>query len=112
MERLAFSGWSRAVRVQPRPALPPRKPRLGAASASTVDPRAVAFEQQDVLAFRGLLAFTFVLFVRPQDSLPVLDALHLGDLTALFSLAALIVARVRRGLPAVMVSRELGWVAG
>ena len=72
----------------------------------------MALEQQDVLAFRGLLAFTFVLFVRPQDSLPLLDAMHLGDLTALFSLAALVVARIRRGLPAVTVSRELGWVAG
>ena len=72
----------------------------------------MALEQQDVLAFRGLLAFTFVLFVRPQDSLPFLDAMHLGDLTALFSLAALVVARIRRGLPAVTVSRELGWVAG
>jgi O-antigen ligase len=72
----------------------------------------MALEQQDVLAFRGLLAFTFVLFVRPQDSLPLLVDLHLGDLTALFSLAALVVARIRRGLPAVTVSRELGWVAG
>jgi O-antigen ligase len=72
----------------------------------------MALEQQDVLAFRGLLAFTFVLFVRPQDSLPLLDVLHLGDLTALFSLAALVVARIRRGLPAVTVSRELGWVTG
>ena len=71
----------------------------------------MALEQQDVLAFRGLLAFTFVLFVRPQDSLPLLDVLHLGDLTALFSLAALVGARIRRGLPAVTVGRELGWVA-
>jgi putative inorganic carbon (HCO3(-)) transporter len=112
MERLVFSGWSRAVGVRPRQALAPREPRLGAASATTADPRAIALEQHDVLAFRGLLAFTFVLFVRPQDSLPLLDTLHLGDLTALFSLAALVVARVRRGLPAVTVSRALGWVAG
>src|SRR5688572_9689581 len=116
MERLAFSGSARAVDDPFRRAPSPRKPRRGTASSTTspttADPRALALEEQDVLAFRGLLAFTFVLFVRPQDSLPLLDAMHLGDITALFSLVALVVARVRRGLPAVTVSRELGWVAG
>jgi putative inorganic carbon (hco3(-)) transporter len=116
MERLAFSGSARAVDDPFRRAPSPRKPRLGTASSTTspttADPRALALEEQDVLAFRGLLAFTFVLFVRPQDSLPLLDAMHLGDITALFSLVALVVARVRRGLPPVTVSRELGWVAG
>ena len=114
MDRLVFTGWSGAAADGPADELAPspRKRRLAATSRSTTDPRAIALEHQDVLAFRGLLAFTFVLFVRPQDSLPILDVLHLGDLTALFALIALVGARIRRGLPPLALTRELGWVAG
>jgi O-antigen ligase len=114
MERLVFTGWSSAAADGSADELAPspRKRRLAATSRSTTDPLAIALEHQDVLAFRGLLAFTFVLFVRPQDSLPILDALHLGDLTAVFAFAALIGARISRGLTPVALTRELGWVAG
>jgi O-antigen ligase len=113
MERLVFTGWSSAAADRPAHELAPspRKPRLATVSR-TSDPPATAFAQQDVLAFRGLVAFTVVLFVRPQDSLPILDLVHLGDLTALFAVAALIGARISRGLKPVVLTRELGWVAG
>src|SRR5262245_52104284 len=113
MERLVFTGWSSADadRAAHELAASHRKRRPAATAAITAAPL-LALERQDVLAFRGLLAFTFVLFVRPQDSLPVLDTVHLGVLTASFALAALVGARISRGLPPIAFTRELGWVAG
>ena len=105
MERLAFTGALPAVRgssLRSRPS-----------HADTADPPAAAdvrFEREDVLAYRGLLAFTFVLFIRPQDSIPILDILHLGDLTAAFAFIALAAGRMGRGVPLIRMSPELAWV--
>jgi O-antigen ligase len=60
-------------------------------------PPAAGAERHEALAFSALLAFMFVLFVRPQDQLPVLQALHLADLTAAFALIALVAGRLARG---------------
>ena len=68
--------------------------------------------RHDLLAYRGLLAFTFVLFIRPQDSLPFLDPLHLGDLTATFAVLALAAARLSRGAPVTRLTPELMAVLG
>src|SRR3954462_4249283 len=40
-------------------------------------------------AFLGLMAFTAMLFFRPQDLITPLRVLHLAELSALFALAAL-----------------------
>jgi O-antigen ligase len=57
--------------------------------------------------WRGLLGFTAVLFLRPQDQIPAINALHLADLFALLGLAALVAGRLSRGLPPVKVTREV-----
>jgi hypothetical protein len=62
-------------------------------------------------AFTGLIAFTALLFFRPQDMLPALAPLHLAELAALGALAALIFGRLSRGLPITRTPTELFGVA-
>jgi O-antigen ligase len=68
--------------------------------------------EHEVVAFRATLAFTFVLFLRPQDSLPALQVLHLADITAIFGLVALIAGRAGRGAPIITLAPELLLVLG
>jgi O-antigen ligase len=63
-------------------------------------------------AYLGLVAFTTVLFFRPQDLIPVLNPLHLAEVTAIFSLVALAHGRLTRGLPLTRVVPELIGVVG
>src|SRR6186997_1318432 len=44
-----------------------------------------------------MLAFTALLFFRPQDQIPVLGAFHLAELTAIGGLAAMVVRRLASG---------------
>lgn len=70
------------------------------------DPRRVDW------AWRGLLAFTFVLFFRPQDQFPLLAPLHLAELTAILALSAVFFQRLQRGQMIVPLAPEfLGVVA-
>ena len=48
-------------------------------------------------AFVGLMTFTALLFFRPQDTIPVLDGLHLAEMSAIGALAAMVMGRLRRG---------------
>ena len=64
------------------------------------------------LAYTGLLAFTALLFFRPQDQLPVLNPLHLAELSALVALAAMVFGRVGRGLTVTRITPELIAVVG
>lgn len=102
MERLAFTGGSTAVLSSSAGDFPSDTGGRNTGEAT--------WERRDVLAYRGLLAFTFVLFVRPQDSIPILDTLHLGDLTAAFALITLAAGRLNRGAPVLLLTRELGWI--
>lgn len=63
--------------------------------------------RQDVVAYRALLAFTFVLFARPQDQLPFLEPLHLAEVTGLFGVVALAGGRLSRGAAVTRVNIEL-----
>ena len=54
-----------------------------------------------------MLAFTALLFFRPQDQIPGLEALHLAELTAIAGLAAMAVRRLSRGQPIVHVNGEV-----
>lgn len=54
-----------------------------------------------------LLAFTTVLFFRPQDQIPGLEVLHLAELTAIFGLAAMAVRRLGAGLPVAKITPEV-----
>jgi O-antigen ligase len=98
MERLAFNvGLPAAVISSPAPAVP--APATPAPTVSESD--------HDLVAFRWLLAFTCILFMRPQDALPLLQWLHLADITAIFALVALGAGRVGRGAPVVHLTPEL-----
>jgi putative inorganic carbon (HCO3(-)) transporter len=111
MERLAFSlGSTHAVpaAAEPRAAAPPASPAAAVAAAA---PRR-ASEDDDRIAFKALLAFTFVLFIRPQDTLPFLRPLHLADITATIALVTLIWGRMARGVAITRYTPELVAIAG
>ena len=99
MERLAFSCGL--------PSGAPEEPRAtdeAATAPATIDARV---ERQDAAAFKALLAFTFVLFVRPQDTLPFLEPFHLADMTGAFAAFSLIAGRLGRGAPVSRITPEL-----
>ena len=97
-ERLAFGGALSTVG--------PSTPKPAAASIDTNAFDSTA-ELQDRVAYRALLAFTFVLFVRPQDTIPLLEPLHLAEVFGTFGIIALIVGRLNRGAPVTRLTFEL-----
>lgn len=103
-ERLAF-GFGMGGRRSGAPAQP----------APPTAPAAVErSEQRDPRrdwAFIGLLAFTAVLYFRPQDQFPPLRMLRLAEVAALIGLAGLVFGRLGRGLPLTRVTPELIGVA-
>jgi hypothetical protein len=58
-------------------------------------------------AFLFLLAFTAVVFFRPQDEFPPLRVLHLAELCALGGLGSLLLGRLQRGQSFTRVTPEL-----
>ena len=100
-ERLAFGGaLGRVGPVQPKVEV----------QADNVDAHDIAAEGRDRLAYRALLAFTLVLFVRPQDTIPLLDPLHLAEVFGTFGILALAIGRLNRGVPVTKMTLELGAV--
>jgi O-antigen ligase len=58
-------------------------------------------------AFFGLMAFTALLFFRPQDQLTFLNPLRLAEIAALIGLVAMVTGRLRRGQIFTRVTPEL-----
>jgi O-antigen ligase len=58
-------------------------------------------------AFNWTLLFTAILFLRPQDIIPPLGALHLAELSAIGGLIALVLGRLRRREPITRWTPEL-----
>ncbi len=54
-----------------------------------------------------MLAFTALLFFRPQDQIPGVDALHLAELTAIGGLAAMAVRRLSAGQTIAHINGEV-----
>jgi O-antigen ligase len=114
-ERLAFSyGTSGHGGEAPsRAFVPPDVPGGASAEmspgAATATTRVARPERTD-WAFRGLLAFTALLFLRPQEHLPFLNPLHLAEVSALAALAAMVFGRLRQGLSVARFTPELGGV--
>jgi O-antigen ligase len=98
-ERLAFGGADRFVGSTAAA----EPPIVAAASAAPVDVDAAA---RDLVAYRALLAFTFVLFTRPQDQLPFLEPLHLAEMFGMFGIIMLLAGRLSRGVPVLRMSLE------
>jgi hypothetical protein len=63
-------------------------------------------------SYRAMLAFTFVLLARPQDTLPILNPLHLAEVTAILAVLALACERLSRGLPLTRMTPEVAGVIG
>ena len=113
MERLTFNiGRSRgetlvvAGRTVGRPAL--ARPAAPAASrlARAKEQLAVVRERYD-WDYLWMLAFTTLLFFRPQDHVPGLAVLHLAELTAIAGLAAMAVRRLSSGQTITHVNAEV-----
>ncbi len=72
-----------------------RGPRIERAPVTGARPAPVTREPRD-WAYLGMLAFTAILFFRPQDVFPPLEALHLAEVSAIVGLGAMINSRLRR----------------
>ncbi|HZR22936.1 MAG TPA: O-antigen ligase family protein [Vicinamibacterales bacterium] len=84
-----------------------RRSAGGAKADATAAAVAVPVREKYDWDYLWLLAFTAVLFFRPQDQVPGLEALHLAELTAIFGLAAMAVRRLGAGLAVAKVNAEL-----
>src|SRR5262245_3089239 len=95
-ERLAFSHQTAraTARAGERPP-----------DAPATDPPVVK-ERRD-WGYPGLLAFTAVLLLRPQDHIPQLSALHLAELFAIIGLGPMLFNRVARGAPLFRLTPEI-----
>jgi len=63
--------------------------------------RALARAERADISYWGVFAFSALLLFRPQDTLPLLEPLHLPEIAALTALIAMVVKRAQRGLPPV-----------
>src|SRR3954469_15738324 len=106
MERLTFNiGASRGgpLVVAGRDARVRIKPtRLARAKAHVAAVR----EKYD-WDYLWMLAFTALLFFRPQDQIPGLEVFHLAELTAIAGLAAMAVRRLSAGQTITKVNAEV-----
>src|SRR5215203_1679616 len=116
-ERLTFNAGVRECRTRRRSAT--SRP-AAAATGTTLQPRAGAGQGVPVRrpagrkaasrdwAWFGLLAFTAVLFLRPQDQVRAIGMLHLAEVFAIVGLVGMIVARTGHGLPPMPYTPEIG----
>lgn len=99
-ERLTFSCGTAAQAVVARELALRQKPVVDdVAAAPAPEPVARHWDLEADWGFRGLLLFTFMLFMRPQDHIPALVPLHLAELSAVLALGGMAIRRIRLGLP-------------
>jgi O-antigen ligase len=56
--------------------------------------------------YRGLLAFTAVLLLRPQDKFPALNPLHIAEICAFIGIGPMLLHRITRRLPVFRITPE------
>jgi O-antigen ligase len=105
-ERLTFSYGTAAQAVVARQLALRQKPVEEPAAPAT-EPVARDWDLETDWGFRGLMLFTFVLFMRPQDHFPFLGPLHLAELAAVLALGGMAIRRIRLGLPAAPLLPEV-----
>jgi O-antigen ligase len=105
-ERLTFSYGTAAQAVVARE-LALRQKRVEVPDTPAPEPVARDWDLDADWGFRGLLLFTFMLFMRPQDHFPVLVPLHLAELSAVLALGGMAIRRIRLGLPAAPLLPEV-----
>jgi putative inorganic carbon (hco3(-)) transporter len=117
-ERLTFNAGVRECRTPRRAtsksaAAPAARsglqPPAGAGHKAPVR-RAAGLRQAEAKdwAWYGLVAFTAVLFLRPQDLFRPLAMLHFAEVFAIVGLVGMIVARTGKGLPPIPYTPEIG----
>jgi O-antigen ligase len=113
-ERLAFgygtSGRAAGDVLPPR--LVARETRVAPPHADEQTGETPVRETRRDWAFLGLLAFTAVLYFRPQDQIPGMSAIPFAELCAIVGLIAMVTGRLSRGLPVTRITPELIGVAG
>jgi O-antigen ligase len=90
------------------PGTVPSRAVVEAALASEAQPSfatATYAEPRD-WGYFGLLGFTAVLLLRPQDSIPGLEALHMAEMFAIIGIAPMLLHRFARRLPVFRVTPE------
>jgi len=101
-ERLAFSfGKER------HDASAPSRAAVAMQDPAVVVPAGAPVEARRDLAYLGLLTFTALLYLRPQDEITPLAFVPIAELTALSALAALVFGRISKGLAVTKVTPEL-----
>src|SRR4051812_32954482 len=111
MERLTFNvGNARepvVVSGRKRTTMRERS-RAAAAAAGTTARAQVAYVRERYDAdYLWMIAFTALVFFRPQEQIPGLAVLHLAELTAIGGLAAMAVRRLSSGQTIAHVNAEL-----
>jgi O-antigen ligase len=89
-------------RPQPAPAIGSAWPSAPVAASGTMGSR---------LAFRALLAFTFILVLAPQSFVPALQPFRIALVAAAVGITAQLVERLAHGRPMTLVGREMVLVA-
>ena len=81
---------------------------IDAAIARSTEPTlaTAAYREPRDWGYVGLLAFTAVLLLRPQDQFPFLRPLHLAEICALVGLAPMLLHRIARGAPVFRITPE------
>ena len=110
MERLTFNvsrgRGPRSLFVGSGPDAPP--PRATASSRKAAMKRRVAAIREHYdWDYVWMIAFTAVLFFRPQDHLAALRPLHLAELTAIAGLVAMAARRMASGQPIARINPEV-----
>jgi O-antigen ligase len=108
-ERLTFSYGTAAQAVVARELALRQRP-IQEATAPAAEPVARDWDLEADWGFRGLLLFTFMLFMRPQDHFLFLVPLHLAELSAVIALGGMAIRRIRLGLPVAPLLPEVGGV--
>jgi O-antigen ligase len=103
-ERFAFNAPSPS-----QAQIPSVVPSAPAPAAALADAAPAAAPESE-WPFRWTLVFTAVLFLRPQDILPPLEALHLAELSAMAGLISLLAGRLSRGQTITRLTPEFSGV--
>src|ERR1700730_18960522 len=98
-ERLAFNYGPGTV---------PGRRAIDAAIAAESRPTfaTAAYAEPRDWGYAGLLAFTAVLLVRPQDTIPALAPLHLAEVCAIIGIGPMILHRLAHRLPVFRMTPE------
>ncbi len=110
MERLTFNVRGPQHEAAPDGRRRASRPATASSRVARVTRRIVRARERYDWDYLWMLAFTALLFVRPQDHVRALESLHLAEVTAIFGLAAMASRRLRAGQSIVRINPEVAGV--